>query len=468
MKRFKILTILILCFSLLVSPTFGVKKVLAMDFDPNEIISDSDLQDYGSMDLAEITEFLNSQDGVLKNLLVNDYAGIPRVASEIIYNAAQMYHVSPRWILATLQKEQSLITNPTPSQRDLDWAMGYAVCDSCSTDDPQIAMFKGFGTQVDRATWRIRYYYDHPNEFNYRMGQSCSIDNKDVIPLDQATANLYNYTPHLNGNYNFWDIWNRWFAKSFPDGSLLRQQGDEGVWLIENGQRRPFWSKTALVSRFDEKKVVTVTKNDLQRYDVGYPIKYPNYSLLKSPAGDIYLIVNSQKKEIESDEVFRAIGYNYDEVIEVSDEELAHYEDGREITLDSMYPQGALLQDKKTGGVFYVEDGIKYPVLGKEVLQANYKKYILTKVSTDELDKYVTAANGLKLRDGTLIKTADDPKVYVISNGQRRWLANEQTFTQLGYKWTDIMLVKDKVAELHPMGDPINLIVPPVSKIASN
>jgi hypothetical protein len=465
MNRNKIVTILAV-FCLFLSQGLAIRPALAFDFDPNQIISDNELNDYNSMDLADITQFLIGQPGNLMSLRTKDAFGIERSAAEIIYNASQAYKINPKWILATLQKEQSLVTDTAPTQGDLDWAMGYAVCDSCSKDDPALQKFKGFGAQVDRATARIRYYYDHPQEFNYQMGKLCSIDGRDVLPFNQATANLFNYTPHLHGNFNFWNIWYRWFAKIYPDGSLLKMVNDNGVWLIQNGLRRPFWSKTALTSRYDEKKIIEVTKNDIERYDTGYPIKYANYSLLKSPGGDIYLIVGNEKKKIADEQVFKTIGFNPEEVENVTDEELAYYEDGRVITIDSIYPQGALLQDKSTGGVFYVEDGIKYPIIAKEILTNNFKSYKLTAVSPDELAKYVTAANGMKLKDGTLIKGKIDSKVYVISNGLRRWIANEATFNQLGYKWKEIISVSDGVISLHGEGEILDSLLPQETQMA--
>jgi hypothetical protein len=458
MKYIKIITILAL-FCLLASQNLAIKPALAFEFDPNQIITDDDLNDYDSMDLAAIQEFLNIQDGVLKNYRTFDALGVSRSAAEIIFNAALTNIINPKWILATLQKEQSLITDPNPTQRDLDWAMGYGVCDDCTTDDPYIQKFKGFGMQVEKAAARVRYYTDNPKEFNFQMGKLVSVDGKDVLPFNQATANLFNYTPHLHGNYNFWNIWYRWFSKIFPDGTLVHQVDDTIVYLIQNGQRRPILSKSVLNSRFDPLKVIEISKNDLQRYQMGADIKYPNYSLLKLPAGKIYLLVNNEKKEIESEEVFKTIGYNPEEVIDVTDEDLASYEEGRKITMDSIYPQGALLQDSKTGGVFYVEDGIKYPIIAKEILNNNFSKYKLTKVTALELDKYVTAANGMKLKDGTLIMAKGDNKVYVISNGQRRWIANEATFEQLGYNWKSIITVSDKVAGLHGEGEKLDSLV---------
>ncbi|MCX6739741.1 MAG: hypothetical protein NTZ49_00750 [Candidatus Parcubacteria bacterium] len=466
MKIIKFITILSIV-SLIYCQTQPINSAQAFEFEPNDIINDNELTDYNSMSLADIQEFLDNQPGVLKSLQTMDTLGNEKTAAEIIHIAALTYIINPKWIIATLQKEQSLITNPTPGQKDLDWAMGYAICDSCSKDDPALQKFKGFGMQIDRATARIRYYFDHPNDFGIKVGYMYNIDGRDVLPFNQATANLFIYTPHLHGNYNFWIIWNRWFSKIFPDGTLVRMSGDAGVWLIQNGKRRPFLTKTALMSRYDSTKIIEISRNDLLRYEIGYPLKYPNYSLLKSPAGIIYLLVNDEKKEIESADVFKTIGYNPEEVMEVTDEELSYYQDGRKITLDSIYPQGALVQDIKSGGVFYVEDGIKYPIIAKEILNNNFKNYKLTKLSSEELDKYVKAANGMKLIDGTLIQIKGDNKVYVISNGQKRWIANESTFNQLGYKWVNIITVSDKVAALHGEGEAIDSLTSNDTQIAT-
>lgn len=43
--------------------------------------------------------------------------------------------------------------------------------------------------------------------------------------------------------------------------------------------------------------------------------------------------------------------------------------------------------------------------------------------------------------DGTLIKLPDSPKVYVIIDGEKKWIPIPEVFTQLGYEWTDIKVV---------------------------
>src|SRR3989344_7019012 len=105
------------------------RQAAAFVFDPNQIISDSELWDYPSMPLESIQYFLETQGGILGTYRATDYFGVEKSAAEIIYEAAQRYQINPKWIIATLQKEQSLVTNPAPTQYNFDWAMGYAVCD---------------------------------------------------------------------------------------------------------------------------------------------------------------------------------------------------------------------------------------------------------------------------------------------------------------------------------------------------
>lgn len=53
---------------------------------------------------------------------------------------------------------------------------------------------------------------------------------------------------------------------------------------------------------------------------------------------------------------------------------------------------------------------------------------------------------------GTLIKSTDDPKVYLIENGSKRWVPNADIFIARGYKWTDIIVVPASDAATYPDG----------------
>lgn len=136
-------------------------------------------------------------------------------ASKIIYYSAQWYGLNPYAILATLQKEQSLVTTSTLNQYGLDWAMGYGVPDSGDRDYSR----QGFATQVDWGTWQLAWNMNNANSSDatlrakvspYITGNTITIDGVSTHLDNGATASLYRYTPHFHGNQNFRNIMNLW------------------------------------------------------------------------------------------------------------------------------------------------------------------------------------------------------------------------------------------------------------------
>lgn len=421
-------------------------------FNPNRIISDSELTDYNSLSEESIQRFLTAKGSALASYEARDIDGATRSAAKIIWRAAQNYGISPKVLLVILQKEQSLIENDNPEQRDYDWASGYAVCDSCATNDPMLQKFKGFAIQVDQAAWRNRYYLTHPKEFKIQVGEPILIDNTVVTPFNQATANLYIYTPHLHGNQNFWTLWHTYFSTLYPDGSLLQEENTDNVWLLTDGRLRLVNSKAALFSDYDPKKIITVTTNTILGYDIGVPINFPNYSLLRAPNDTIYLLVDSQRRGIASEEVFRQLGFNPEEVIDADWADINVYPETAPIASANSSPLGELIQDKKTGGVYYVVDATRYPIWSKEILRNKFPRYIIKPVSPETLNK-LPIGEPVRFKDGELVMAQNEKTVYVISRGEKRPIASAETFTNLGYHWSNIITTTSNALNIHPTGN---------------
>jgi hypothetical protein len=49
------------------------------------------------------------------------------------------------------------------------------------------------------------------------------------------------------------------------------------------------------------------------------------------------------------------------------------------------------------------------------------------------------------LKENTLVKTKNNPKVYLIKNNQKHWILDEQTFNKLKYKWSNVVTVEDSM-----------------------
>ncbi|WP_353827447.1 hypothetical protein [Agromyces sp. SYSU T0242] len=219
-------------------------------FDPGFIVSDDAFYDSGAMTARQVQDFLESRDcrPVEDVPCLADYAqDLPAIpdagprhcdavapgedvpASRIIARVAEACGVSPRTLLVLLQKEQSLLTRPTAY--GYERATGYGCPDTADCDQ----RYFGFFNQVYRAAWQFRQYTVQPDrqfhigrvEVGFHPDTACGAS---VVRIrNQATANLYNYTPYqpndalladpsagdgcsAYGNLNFWRIWNRWFG----------------------------------------------------------------------------------------------------------------------------------------------------------------------------------------------------------------------------------------------------------------
>ena len=167
-------------------------------------------------------------------------------------------------------------------------------------------------------------------------------------------------------------------------------------------------------------------------------------------------MVNDALRKVESTEVFKKIGFNPEEIIDVKKDDLKNYKIGTIITEKDIYPAGALLQSKKTGGIYFVINGEKQPIWSKIIMEINFPDKKIVPVSEEELSSYSTMAP-LKIQDREIIKSSTSPIVYVISNGKKRPIASEKTFNSLGYKWKNIIEVNNRTLEIHPTGATIDL-----------
>ena len=489
--------ILIICLALLFPLPILAQTTIDSNFNPEKIISDSDMLDYNSMDLTDIQNFLVSKNSFLAGYNTLNASGTLKSAAEIIYDASHnnfdcsgvtlssspteaekqmkckiITTVNPKLLLVTLEKEESLIEDPNPSQVHLDWAMGYGISDGMLACSPYDACwkYKGFGKQVNSASLQFLAYMNESQNYTYKANQTYTINNTlnpycttsnqnmTITPQNQATASLYNYTPHVfNGNYNVYKLWNRYFPTSillYPDGSILQAKNDSGIWLIENGKKRPFLSYAAFASRFKPSQIVSVDSSTLDNYQQGDSIKFSNYSIVQTPDKKIYLLVDKEKRPFANPAAFKAIGFNTAEIESATLDDIANYQVGKTITATSTYVTGALLQDSKTGGVFYVENGIKAPLTDKALLTTKFAGKKIVKVTTKILAAY-PKTNPVLFDDGTLLKTDSFPIVYLISNGQKRPFTDQTTFSNLGYNTKNVITVSSQFLSLYPIGDAI-------------
>lgn len=437
---------------------------LADGFDPNFIISDDDLFDAESMNRDRLIDFLRIK-GSLGDHMVADIDGTTKLAADIIMRVAASYKISPKFILALMQREQSLVEDPDPSQDQLDWAMGFGVCDACSKDDPAISDFKGFANQVEYASRQMREKY-YIRYLTYGRlyggitpGETTTIDGISVTPVNFATAALYTYTPHIHGNMNMWQIWTRWFNKSYPNGTVVIGDPSGTIYWIRYGTKRPFASVAVASTLTDIEKAVTASDAELAGYETGEPIRFPNYALLRNSTGQIWLIVDDERRHIVNMDTFVKFGFNMDEVEDVADSELASYGEGMKITLDDAYPRGQLIQVSGLKAIWYAEGGKRQLITHPAIWTLYFNNRRPSAISQATLDS-LTHSGAYLLHDGELVKSYDHPAVYVIENGMKRPIVSGEVFEEMGYGWEYIESLPSSLIDEYTTGLPIQIDAP--------
>ncbi len=285
--------------------TVKVSALSGSSFNPGRIIDESVFKNETAMSPSQIQSFLNSKVPVCDTNGTQPYAGTTRAAygasrgnpapytclkdysenvravsssegyctgsttsgtksaAQIIYDVARACDINPQVLLVMLQKEQSLITDDWPWNRQYEIAMGYGCPDTAPCDED----YYGFFNQVWQAANAFERYAANPSWYNYRAGRNNNVyyhpdlsrcGSSTVFIENQPTAGLYIYTPYQPnqaaldnlyntgdscssyGNRNFWRMFNDWFGSTTGDASY--------TWSIESQTLFSNLGRTQLIS----------------------------------------------------------------------------------------------------------------------------------------------------------------------------------------------------------------------------
>lgn len=243
----------------------------ASDFTPGNLIANANFYDSAAMSESQIQSFLQQMVGscvtslCLANLKMTTpdrtwsygtcapYAGAANEsAARIIFKVQAACGLSAKVILVTLQKEQSLLTNPAPTPDILQKAMGYGCPDTAECD----STYYGFFNQVYAAARQLTWYGNLGGSFTWlKIGQPNYVlfhpdadrcGGSNVTIANSATAALYYYTPYQPnsaaladlygsgdscssyGNRNFWRMYSDWFGDP-RDALVLSTKRLQGI-----------------------------------------------------------------------------------------------------------------------------------------------------------------------------------------------------------------------------------------------
>jgi len=434
MKKF--LIVLTLAISLLgiteISQTENANAADASRFNPGRIIDDRIFTDTSSMNVQEIQNFLNFVNGTgstcLKNYVTdkplgsNTYGG-PVSAAQAIYDVSQIYGLNPQVILVTLQKEQGLITTTNCSASKYRSAMGFGCPDTAPCD----AQWYGLSKQLFQGARHLKGFYNNSLTYvpfkvgTYYIGwhpnSACGGTNVNI--QTRGTASLYSYTPYQPnaaalgnpygtgnscssyGNRNFFMMFSDWFGS--PTGDLVRTMSNKTVYLLGDGAKYPITSE-AILSDY-------AVLGPVNFVDDAFLNAIPTAPALGRMVGStttnkLYLISQGRKYDFTSCEQVEDYGFECAATFRLTPSQLALFQS---------YPSVApLLKTFVSNTVYYVQDGKKLPIPSLTDLYALNVGAEISWVDTSFVNSLPTGDKAVT--GGSLIKTADSVKVYVVND----------------------------------------------------
>lgn len=129
--------------------------------------------------------------------------------------------------------------------------------------------------------------------------------------------------------------------------------------------------------------------------------------------------------------------------------------------INNLFTEGILVKSTDNPKVYLIDGGTKRWIASAEIFIARgFSWQDIKVVSPTELDPY-PEGKIIGWPDGTLIKSTNYPTVYVISLDKKRPFASAEIFTGLGYQWKNIKTISQLELEQYELGNTINSLLHP-------
>lgn len=427
-------------------------------FNPENIIDDSVFTDNKSMSAADIQSFLNSKNSVcLKNLQVlglyddnQDGLGdepygkgkkIKVSAATLIKQASDLYDISPRVILVTLQKEQGLITRTDCPKWRYNTALGYGCPDSAPCDDSAY----GFTRQIDYGVWHFQGFYNDtfpvpptvPGSKFIAYNPEPSCGGKTINIRNKATAALYSYTPYqpnkaalaaglgevtcgAYGNRNFFYYFTSWFGTT-RGTPFFKLPGSSRTYIEGANNSFYYVPHPDLLRDYGYGRKFTYIRTVPSSYTNGMTNNGSLGYMARFEGDEVYFINQSRKSHAQSREIIQHYG------LTLGNEALLPAYIGDQLA--SRSPVSDILALSDGAEVYYIQSGSKHHITSPTALKTMGDPIYSSRPKTFMSSRFASSIPETSpiMLNGTYIKYSDSPK-YGLWDGAKIYEFSADTY----------------------------------------
>lgn len=241
--------------------------------------------------------------------------------------------------------------------------------------------------------------------------------------------------------------------RDFPDNTVVSPSNRNDIYVIKDGTRLPVPSQRILeLNGYSTSDVQVVSQRDLAYYPVKEPLGFPEETLVRlKGTEEVFIAKDGKLRHVSSASLFKKSGFSWDKILEVNSAEFSVHKKGDPL----LFEDGALIKSTDEPAIYLVKSGRRFYIPTQDVFSAlNLQWSDVNILSPEELSIY-REGGYVRLPDGFLVKGREDPEVYLIQGGQRRWISEAKIMFSLDKSWSDIILLPSLALKEYPRGDDI-------------
>ncbi|MCX6765915.1 MAG: hypothetical protein NT136_03065 [Candidatus Moranbacteria bacterium] len=185
----------------------------------------------------------------------------------------------------------------------------------------------------------------------------------------------------------------------YPDDTIFKISGE--FYQLKNQRLRKFISEKAFFNQYSPDKAIEKDENFLKRYEVDE--NYIGFSdgTLLSNAESVFIASGNKIFPILDPLTFDSMGFDWNDVIPASMEEIGIYEKQKIFYVNDPHPDGTIFAGQDSGRYYYIQNGERHELIGTAVIGSYLNR-----------NPVIVQEKGLEVNQCDLKKTAFFSEVY--------------------------------------------------------